>query len=70
MKYSLFLVFLTLFLFSENVSAQTQNSDFIRSTGKIYVVVTVLTVILIGIFAFLIYLERRINKLENLVGSE
>jgi hypothetical protein len=70
MKYSLFLVLLTLFLFSENVSAQTQNSDFIRSTGKIYVVVTVLTVILIGIFAFLIYLERRINKLENLVGSE
>jgi len=70
MKYSLFLVLLTLFLFSENVSAQTQNSDFIRSTGKIYVVVTVLAVILIGIFAFLIYLERRINKLENLVGSE
>jgi len=70
MKYSLFLVLLTLFLFSENISAQTQNSDFIRSTGKIYVVVTVLTVILIGIFAFLIYLERRINKLENLVGSE
>lgn len=70
MKYSLFLVLLTLFLFSENVLAQTQNSDFIRSTGKIYVVVTVLTVILIGIFAFLIYLERRINKLENLVGSE
>ena len=70
MKYSLFLVLLTLFLFSENVSAQTQNSDFIRSTGKIYVVVTVLTVILIGIFAFLIYLERRINKLENLVDSE
>jgi len=70
MKYSLFLVLLTLFLFSENVLAQTQNSDFIRSTGKIYVVVTVLTVILIGIFAFLIYLERRINKLENLVDSE
>lgn len=56
-----------LFLFSDNLIAQSQNSDFIRSTGKIYVVVTVLAVILIGIFAFLIYLERRLKKLENSV---
>lgn len=54
-------------LFSENLIAQSQNSDFIRSTGKIYVVVTVLTIILIGIFGFLIYLEQRIKKLENSV---
>ena len=65
MKYSFLLVLLTLFLFSENIAAQSQNSDFIRSTGKIYVVVAVLTTILIGIFGFLFYLERRIKKIEN-----
>lgn len=67
MKYSLFLVLIASLLFSENLIAQSQNSDFIRSTGKIYVVVTVLTIILIGIFGFLIYLEQRIKKLENSV---
>lgn len=67
MKYSLFLVLVASLLFSENLIAQSQNSDFIRSTGKIYVVVTVLTIILIGIFGFLIYLEQRIKKLENSV---
>ena len=55
----------TLFLFSENLVAQSQNSDFIRSTGKIYVVVAVLTTILIGIFGFLFYIERRIKKIES-----
>lgn len=65
MKYSFLLMLFTLFLFSENLVAQSQNSDFIRSTGKIYVVVAVLTTILIGIFGFLFYIERRIKKIES-----
>ncbi len=65
MKYSLLSIVLALVLFSENAVAQSQNSDFIRSTGKIYVVVAVLATILIGIFGFLIYLERRIKKIET-----
>ena len=36
-----------------------------RNDGKIYVVVAVLATIFVGIFAFLIYLEKRVQKLEK-----
>jgi preprotein translocase subunit SecG len=36
-----------------------------RSDGKIYVVIFVLATIFAGIFVFLVYLERRIKKLES-----
>ncbi len=44
---------------------QAENNDFLRSTGKIYVVVAVLVCTFIGIVALLVYLERRIAKLEK-----
>jgi hypothetical protein len=41
------------------------NRDFMRETGKIYVVVATLLVILLGIVGYLIWLERRLTKLEH-----
>jgi hypothetical protein len=44
------------------------NSDFystMNSSGKIYVVVAVLTVILIGIFIYLIGIDRKLSRLEK-----
>jgi hypothetical protein len=41
------------------------NRDFMRETGKIYVVVATLLVILLGIVGYLIRLERRLTKLEH-----
>jgi CcmD family protein len=46
-------------------SAQTEMADTMRSNGKIYVVVTVLATIFAGIFAYLIYLDRKISRLEK-----
>ncbi len=46
--------------------AQAQDADFFRSIGKIYAVVGVLLVSLIGIFAYLFYLERKIARLEKM----
>lgn len=40
-------------------------ADALRSNGKIYVVVTVLVTILVGIVLYLIRLDRKINKLEK-----
>lgn len=45
--------------------AQTGETDFMRSRGKIFVVVAVIVAVFIGIVLFLIYLERRLTKLEN-----
>lgn len=39
--------------------------DFMRSTGKIYVVVAVIVAVFIGLVFFLLYLDRRLTKLEN-----
>lgn len=41
------------------------NQDFMRSTGKIYVVVAVILAIFLAIVIFLILLDRRLTKLEN-----
>lgn len=38
--------------------------------GKIYVVVVVLAVILVGIFAYLFFLDRKVNKLEKEVEDK
>lgn len=61
--------FLSLFLFSILSAVQAQEkvdmADAMRSNGKIYVVVTVLTVILIGLFIFLISIDRKVSRLEK-----
>ena len=44
--------------------------DFMRSTGKIYVVVGVLLIIFIGILAFLFRLEQKIKHLEKKLEDE
>jgi len=60
---------LLLFIFSMVSAATAQEkvdmADAMRSNGKIYVVVTVLTVILIGLFIFLISIDRKVSKLEK-----
>ena len=47
------------------INAQAASSDFLRSTGKIYVVVAVVVVIFIGIILFLVRLDRKLTKIEN-----
>jgi hypothetical protein len=36
-----------------------------RSSGRIYVVIAVMTTILVGLFLYLIRLDRKISKLEK-----
>ena len=47
------------------LSAQTESPDFMRSTGKIYVVVAVIAAVFTGLTIFLLYLDRKLTKLEN-----
>jgi hypothetical protein len=42
-----------------------QMADGMRASGKIYVVVAVLLLILTGIFIYLIRLDRKISRLEK-----
>jgi CcmD family protein len=61
------LTLLTLFVLATltTANAQTESPDFMRSTGKIYVVIAVLCIIFIGIVLFLINLDRKLSRLEK-----
>ena len=61
--FSLLCLLLTTVL--DTASAQTNNADFMRSIGKIYAVVAVIVLIFIGIILFLIYLERKLSRMED-----
>jgi hypothetical protein len=55
------LAFITVF-----AQAQTpDNNDVMRSNGKIYVVMAVVIIIMIGFFIYLINVDRKLTKLEK-----
>lgn len=63
--------FLTALLVSTlSAFGQVEEADFMRSTGKIYVVVAVIIAILIGIFIYLIRMDRKLTKLENQIDQD
>ncbi len=63
-----YLLILTLFtqigLFAQNES-DIEMADLMRSNGKIYVVAGVLLIIFIGLFFYLISIDRRLKKMEQ-----
>ena len=61
------LIVLVIFTLSTDLHAQT-NVSF-HSNGKIYLVIGVLVTIFLGIIFFLVYLERKLNKLEKQIND-
>ena len=66
------IIFFTALCFMKGIAlAQDANdktrepTDFMRSNGKIYVVVAVVVIIVLGIFIYLFNLDRKIKKLEK-----
>lgn len=60
--------FLLLLLVSFTASAQASDiemADQFRADGKIYVVIAVVSVVLMGLFAYLFRLERKVTDLEK-----
>ncbi|HRD79760.1 MAG: CcmD family protein [Saprospiraceae bacterium] len=51
------------------LAAQSADTDFMRSRGKIFVVVAVIAAVFIGIVLFMVFLERRLTKLENQINE-
>ncbi|MBX9784713.1 MAG: CcmD family protein [Chitinophagaceae bacterium] len=60
---------MSLFAFVLNAAAQTNDqpemADAMRSNGKIYVVVAVCLLILFGLIAYVIRIDRKLSKLEQ-----
>lgn len=53
-----------------SLRSEAQVMDALNSDNKIYVVVLVLATIFAGIIAFLVYLERKMSRLEKKFNQE
>jgi CcmD family protein len=65
MKANLFSLIFVLASFVANAQADVEMADQFRADGKIYVVIAVISIILIGLFVYLFRLDRKITDLEN-----
>jgi CcmD family protein len=59
------IILTTALMLLQGPNAWAGNGDFMRETGKIYVVVAVLLVIFSGIVYYLIRLDKKVSSLER-----
>ena len=65
-KYLAALTFsLLLTLINQAQTDKAEMADTMRSNGRIYVVVAVVVVILLGLFLYLVRLDKKITRLEK-----
>jgi CcmD family protein len=53
-----------------NGQAEVEMADAMRAEGKIYVVVGIILIILTGLVVYLVMLDRKVKKLEKLLGGK
>jgi hypothetical protein len=57
-------------LFAQDaVATNVEMADGLRSSGKIYVVVAVVLIILFGLLAYLIKIDRKVSKIEKEINE-
>lgn len=65
-KYSRYILIAMASLISFAAEAQTESStDLMRSNGKIFVVMAVVVLILVGLFIYLFSIDKKITRLEK-----
>lgn len=50
---------------AQSMNSEPQMADSFRSDGKIYVVISVISIVFICLIAYLIYIDIKLKKLEN-----
>ena len=56
---------ITLLFTIPSFSQEVEMADTFRANGKIYVVVSILTLILVGLLGYLISIDRKATRLEK-----
>ena len=59
------LLMLSLAMQAQDTAAKSGFGEMMRSNNRIYVVVAVIVTILVGLFLYLIRLDRKIGRLED-----
>tara|TARA_B100000768_G_scaffold180930_1_gene202228 strand:- start:635 stop:808 length:174 start_codon:yes stop_codon:yes gene_type:complete len=52
-------------IFLQTTRSAIEMADIFRADGKIYVVIAVLGIIFVGLITYLIYLDKKIGRLEK-----
>lgn len=54
---------------ASNTAPQPQMADLFREDGKIYVVIAVIAIVFLFVVGLLVYLERKLSRLEKKVNE-
>jgi len=65
LKKILCFLFLSMTCMATYAQAENDSADFMRSNGKIYVVVAVVLVVLFGLLLYVFALDRKITRIEK-----
>ncbi len=57
------MTFISIYTNAQSITAPEK--DVMRSNGKIFVVMAVVIIVMIGFFIYLINIDRKLGKLEN-----
>jgi CcmD family protein len=61
-----YLLALTMLIFSiPGFGQDAEMADSMRAEGKIYVVVAIILLVLLGVFAYLLMMDRKLTRLEK-----
>jgi len=65
-------IFTLIFLLTSSnaFSQNAEMADTFRAEGKIYVVVAIVLIVLIGLFVYLFSMDKRVSKLEKRIKEE
>ncbi len=69
MKKYIYLVLVMLLSVGANAQ-DAEMADVMRSNGKIYVIVGIILIVLVGLIAYLFMLDRKITRLENKLDNK
>ena len=68
-KKSILILFSSFFIAFRAIAQEVEMASGLRSEGKIYVVVGVLSIIFIGIGVYLISIDKKVTKLEKKINK-
>lgn len=63
--FAILLGLMQLAAFAQDASTNEASNDLMRSNGKIFLVMTIVVVLIIGLLLYLISIDRKISKLEK-----
>jgi hypothetical protein len=65
-----FLLLIFLFSASNALAQDAEMADGLRASGKIYVIVTIIMIVLTGLIVYLFSMDRKLSRLEKTIQEK